>query len=82
MYYRYPEGDFFFEVNVREDLEFDEFIELDTCYRNKKEKCKDGCQSNKSCSCETIMNSNKEYPVDFAKWIKTDDEYSEEMTCK
>jgi len=82
MYYRYPEGDFFFEVNVREDLEFDEFIELDMCYRNKKEKCKDGCKSNKSCSCEKIMHSNKEYPIDFAKWIKTDDEYSEEMTCE
>lgn len=82
MYYRYPEGDFFFEVNVRDDLELDKFIELDTCYRNKKEKCKDVCQSNKSCSCEKIMHSNKEYPIDFAKWIKTDDEYSEEMNCK
>lgn len=82
MYYRYPEGDFFFEVNVREDMKFDEFIELDNCYRNKKEECKEGCSSNEKCSCIEIMNSNKEYPIDFVRWIETDDEYSEEMICK
>lgn len=82
MYYRYPDENFFFEVDIIDDLEFDEFIELDACYRNKKEKCKEGYQSKKSYSCEKIMHSNKEYPVDFAKWIETDDEYSKEMTCK
>ncbi len=82
MYYRYPEGYFFFEVNVREDMKFDEFIELDDCYRNKKEECKDGCNSNEKCSCIKIMNSNKEYPIDFVRWITTDDEYSEEITCR
>lgn len=82
LYYIYPEGDFFFDINIRENLEFDKFIELDDCYRNKKEECKNLCDSNKKCSCIKIIDSNKEFSIDFAKWIKTDDEYSEEMTCK
>ncbi|MDY6013102.1 hypothetical protein [Clostridium sp.] len=82
LHYVYPDGDFFFNVNERANLEFDRFIELDNCYRNKKEKSKESCGSNKKYSCEKSINSNKEFHLDNEKWSELDEEYSKDMTCK
>lgn len=71
MYYRYPEGEFFFEVNIGEDLEFDEFIELDSFYRTKKDECKDKDDSNKECSCIETMNFNEGFHIDLASLVMT-----------
>lgn len=71
LYYAYPDGDFFFDINKRANLEFDKFIKLDNCYRNKKEKSKESC-----------IDHNKEFHLDSEKWAKLDEEYSKDMTCK
>ena len=85
MYCRYPEGgDFFFEmdeseiVNFEDLVDFEELIDFDENYRDNN-KC---CNHNKNMSCEMYIKSNKEYPIDLKKWLKTDEEYAKEITSK
>lgn len=82
LHYVYPDGDFFFNVDERANLEFDKFIELDNCYRNKKEKFDKSCSSNKKYSCKEVIDSKKEVHLDIKKWAEVDEEYSKDMTCR
>ena len=86
MYWRYPDGgDFFFEIdeseiiNFEELVDFEELIDFDENYRDKDKKY---CNYNKNISCEKHIKLNKEYPIDLKKWLKTDDEYANDITSK
>ncbi len=82
LYCAYPDGDFFFDVDKRANLEFDKFIKLDNCYRSKKEKSKESCISDKNYIYKKAIDSNKAFHLDSEKWAKLDEEYSTDMTCK